>query len=104
MGKEKRREERYKIDANGEVKYGNATARVKVIDISKSGIGIQSSSLIEPGTDVEILLLLKEPKRVSGEVKWALAEPGPAGIVYKIGIFCQSGELVKDDKREKVEV
>jgi hypothetical protein len=103
MGKERRKEERYKIDASAEVKYGAITINVKAVEISKSGLRIQSSDFIEPGTKIEVLLLMKEPKRVSGEVKWAVAELGPAGVTYKIGIFCKSGELIKDDEAEALD-
>ncbi len=98
MGAERRKEERHKIDASAEVKYGATTINVKAVEISKSGLKIQSSDFIEPGTRIEALLLLKEPKRISGEVKWAVAEFGPAGVTYKIGIFCKTGELIKDDE------
>jgi len=98
MGKERRKEERHKIDASAEVKYGTTTINVKAVEISKNGFRIQSSDFIEPGTKIDALLLMKEPKRVSGEVKWAVAELGPAGVTYKIGIFCKSGELIKDDE------
>jgi hypothetical protein len=100
MGKERRTEERYKIDASAEVKYGATTINVKAVEISENGLRIQSSDFIEPGTKTEVLLLMKEPKRVSGEVTWAVAELGPAGVTYKIGIFCKTGQLVKDDVAE----
>jgi hypothetical protein len=103
MGKERRKEERYKIDASAEVKYGATTINVKAVEISKSGLRIQSSDFIEPGTKIEALLLMKEPKRISGEVKWAVAELGPAGVTYKIGIYCKSGELIKDDEVEALD-
>lgn len=101
MEEERRKDERYKIDASAEVKYGATTINVKAIEISKSGLRIQSSDFIEPKTKVEVVLLLKEPKRVSGEVKWAVAEFGPAGISYKIGIFCKSGDVMTDDEPEE---
>ena len=103
MGEERRKEERHTIDASAEVKYGATTINVKAVEISKSGLRIQSSDFIEPGTKIEVLLLMKEPKRVSGEVKWAVAELGPAGVTYKIGIFYKSGELIKDDEAEALD-
>jgi hypothetical protein len=103
MEKERRQEARYKIDASAEVKYGATTINVTAVEISKSGIRIQSADFIEPGTKVQTVLFLKEPQRIYGEVKWVLAEPGAAGIVYKIGIFCKSGELVPDDEPEEEE-
>jgi hypothetical protein len=101
--KERRKEARYKIDASAEVRYGTTTIHVKAIEISKSGIRIQSADFIDPGTKVQTVLFLKEPQRVYGEVKWVLAEPGAAGMVYKIGIFCKSGELVPGDEHEEEE-
>ena len=101
MEEERRKEERYKVDASAEVKYGATTINVKAIEISKSGLQIQSSDFIEPKTEVEVVLVLKEPKRVSGEVKWVVAEFGPAGVSYKIGIFCKSGDLIPDDGPEE---
>lgn len=103
MVKERRKEARYKIDASAEVKYGATTINVKAIEISKSGIRIQSGDFIDPGTKVQTVLFLKEPQRVYGEVKWVLAEPGAAGIVYNIGIFCKSGELIPADQAEEEE-
>ena len=103
MGEERREEERYKIDASAEIKYGATTINVKAVEISENGLRIQSSDFIEPETKIEVLLLMKEPKMVSGEVKWAVAEFGPAGVTYKIGIFCKTGELVKDDEAEALD-
>jgi hypothetical protein len=99
---ERRTEARYKIDATAELKYGATTLKVKAVEISKRGIRIESTSFIEPGKKIEAVLFLKEPQRVAGEVKWVLAEPGPTGIVYKIGIFCITGKLVPDDEEEEV--
>jgi len=95
---ERREEERYKVDAAAEVKYGATTLKVKAVEISKRGMRIESENFINPGTKVEAVLFLKEPQRVSGEVKWVLAEPGPSGMSYKIGISCESGQLVADDQ------
>lgn len=100
---ERRKEPRYKIDASAELKYGATTIKVKAVEISRRGIRIESTDFIDPGTRVEAVLFLKEPQRVSGEVKWVLAEPGATGIMYKIGIFCESGELVGEDEEPEVE-
>ncbi|UCG81052.1 MAG: PilZ domain-containing protein [Desulfobacterales bacterium] len=104
MEKEKRKEDRYKIDARAEVKYGATTVSVTAIEISKSGFRIQSADFIEPGTKIEAVLFLKEPKRIAGEVKWVLAEPGQGTIIYKIGVFCKSGKLVTEDKLEALDL
>lgn len=101
---ERREEARYKVDATAELKYGATTLKVKAVEISKRGMRIESTNFINPGTKVEAVLFLKEPQRVSGEVKWVLAEPGATGMLYKIGIFCLSGQLVADDQEVKEEV
>ena len=95
---DRREEARYKVDATAELKYGATTLNVKAVEISKHGMRIESESFISPGTKVQAVLFLKEPQRVSGEVKWVLAEPGAAGMSYKIGIHCESGQLVTDDE------
>jgi hypothetical protein len=102
---ERREEARYKVDATAELKYGANTLSVKAVEISKHGMRIESESFINPGTKVQAVLFLKEPQRVSGEVKWVLAEPGASGMFYKIGIYCESGQLVTDDDEvvDKVE-
>ena len=94
---ERREEARYKVDATAELKYGATTLNVKAVEISKHGMRIESESFINPGTKVQAVLFLNEPQRVSGEVKWVLAEPGASGMFYKIGIHCASGQLVADD-------
>ena len=94
---ERREEARYKVDATAELKYGATTLNVKAVEISQHGMRIESESFINPGTKVQAVLFLKEPQRVSGEVKWVLAEPGASGMSYKIGIYCESGQLVTDD-------
>lgn len=101
MPKERREEARYKIDASAELKYGSTTLNVKAVEISKSGLRIQANEFIEPGTKVQAVLLMKEPKRISGEVKWVFAEPGPAGVSYKIGIYCRAGQLTMDEELKK---
>lgn len=98
MEKEKRKEDRYKIDASAEVKYGATTISVKAVEISKNGFRMESSDFIEPGTKIEAVIFMKEPRRIAGEVKWVLAEPGQATIIYKIGVFCKSEKLVTEDK------
>jgi len=101
---ERREEARYKVDAAAELKYGTTTIKVKAVEISKRGMRIESTSFINPGTKVEAVLFLKEPQRVSGEVKWVLADPGAAGMSYKIGISCDSGQLVTDEEEVVEEV
>ena len=101
---ERRDEARYKVDAAAELKYGATTLKVKAVEISKHGMRIESEDFINPGTKVEAVLFLKEPQRISGEVKWVLAEPGAQGITYKIGIFCAAGQLVADDQEVVEEV
>ncbi len=83
---ERRSEQRYKLNAEAEVTYGNNTINAKALEISKHGIKIESAEPIEPGTKVETVLFLKEPERISGEVKWVIAEPGQEKVIYKIGI------------------
>lgn len=83
---ERRREQRYKINAEAEVRYDNNTINAKALEISKHGIKIESADFIEPGTKVEAVLFLKEPERISGEVKWVVAEQGQEKVSYKIGI------------------
>ena len=100
---ERRQETRYQIDASAEIKFGTTIIKVKAVEISKHGLRIQSNDFIEPGTRIETVVFLKEPQRVAGEVKWVVAEPGATGIVYKIGIFCKSGNLATDDKPEEEE-
>jgi len=102
---ERREEARYKVDATAELKYGATTLKVKAVEISKHGIRIESENFINPGTKVQAVLFLKEPQRVSGEVKWVLAEPGASGMFYKIGIFCEGRQLVADEEEvvEKVD-
>ena len=101
---ERREEARYKVDATAELKYGATTLKVKAVEISKRGMRIESENFINPGTKVEAVLFLKQPQRVSGEVKWVLAEPGASGITYKIGIFCEAGQLITDDEEVVEEV
>jgi hypothetical protein len=100
---ERRQETRYQIDASAEIKFGTTTIKVKAVEISKHGLRIQSNDFIEPGTKIQTVVFLKEPQQVAGEVKWVVAEPGAAGIVYKIGIFCKSGNLKTDDEPEQEE-
>jgi hypothetical protein len=93
---ERRKEARYKIDAAVELKFGTTTVNAKAIEISKHGIRIECAQLIDPGTRVQAVIFLKEPQKVLGEVNWAIAEPGPTGILYTMGLFCESGRLVSD--------
>ena len=97
---ERRKEPRHDIDAAAEVKYGSTTIKVKAVEISKSGVRVESTDFIQPGTKVEAVLFLKEPQRISGEVKWVLAEPGEGGIIYKIGISCESVRLITNNKAQ----
>jgi hypothetical protein len=101
---ERREEARFKVDATAELKYGATTLKVKAVEISKRGMRIESTNFINPGTKVQAVLFLKEPQRVSGEVKWVLAEPGASGMFYKIGISCESGQLVTGDEEVVEEV
>jgi hypothetical protein len=101
---ERREEARYKVDATAELKVGATTLKVKAVEISKHGMRIESEDFINPGTRVEAVVFLKEPQRVSGEVKWVLAEPGASGMFYKIGIYCKAGQLVTDDEEMVEEV
>lgn len=94
---EKRKEPRYKIDAAVEVKYGTTTINAKAIEISRHGIKIESTDLIEPGTIVAVVLFLKEPERISGEVKWVLAEPGQGKVNYRIGIYCEMRNFIANN-------
>ncbi|MBW1739767.1 MAG: PilZ domain-containing protein [Deltaproteobacteria bacterium] len=94
---ERRKDPRYKIDAAVEVRYGTHTIYGKAVEISTHGIRIESTDPIEPGTEVEAVLFLKEPERVSGEIKWVLAEPGQGRVNYKMGIYCKSGDLITDN-------
>jgi hypothetical protein len=101
---ERREETRYKVDATAELKYGATTLKVKAVEISKHGLRIESENFINPGARVEAVVFLKEPQRVSGEVKWVLAEAGASGMFYKIGIFCRAGQLVTDDQEVGEEI
>jgi len=87
-GKEKRKDRRFKVKANVEVRYLGMTINAQVVDISKRGFGFVSPKLINPGTKVEAVIFLKNPERVSGEVKWVIAEPDPSQgtMAYKTGV------------------
>ncbi|MCK4390865.1 MAG: PilZ domain-containing protein [Desulfobacterales bacterium] len=95
--KERREESRYKIDTAAEVRYGTSTINAKAVEISTHGLRIESNNPINPGTKVEAVLFLTKPERISGEVKWVLAEAGEGMINYKIGISCESRNLITDN-------
>jgi hypothetical protein len=87
-GKERRREKRFKIEANVEVRCLGKTFNAQTVDISKRGFGFVSAKLINPGTKIDAVIFLKTPERVSGEVKWVIAEPDPSGgaMSYRTGV------------------
>ena len=73
------------VNAAIQTKYGTSVRGVAFL-MSKRWVNVQSDCFIRPGTEVETLLFLKEPERVEGEVRWAIAEPTEDKIVYKMGI------------------
>ena len=87
-GKEKRRDKRFKIEANVEIRYLGKTFKAQTVDISKRGFGFVSPKLISPGTKIDAVIFLKTPERVSGEVKWVIAEPDPSEgtMSYRTGV------------------
>lgn len=87
-GKEQRREPRYQTQASAEVKYRGTTLNVQVVEISRHGCRMVCPKLIQPGAMIDIVLFLKNPERVTGEVKWAFAEPISARgtISYQMGV------------------
>lgn len=97
--KNKRKEPRYKIQAPAEVKYQGVTLNAQAIEISKFGCRLVCSKPIQPGTKIEAVLFLKDPERVSGEVKWVIAEPIPSQgtMSYVVGVACKEALLIPED-------
>jgi len=95
---ERRKYPRYKIDTAAEVRYRNTTIDAKAIEISAHGVRIESTSMIRPGTKVDVTLFLREPERFSGEVEWIIAEHGQETVNYKIGIYCEEGGLISNNE------
>jgi len=87
-GTERRRDKRFKIEANVEIRYLGKTFNAQTVDVSKRGFGFVSPKLISPGTKIDAVIFLKTPERVSGEVKWVIAEPDPSQgtIAYRTGV------------------
>jgi hypothetical protein len=86
-------EEKYCVNAAVQTKYGIS---IRGIAAPKSGrwLSIQSNDFLRPGTDVETVLFLKEPERISGQVRWTLAEPTEDKIRYRMGIWLPPEEQV----------
>jgi hypothetical protein len=82
-----------------EVKFEDKTFNARAIDISKHGFCIMCPKIIEPGSKIDAVIFLKDPERVSGEVKWATAEldPGQGTMRYKMGVEVKGTILVSDE-------
>ena len=87
-------EEKYSINAAVQTKYGTHSIRGIAALTSRRWVSVLSTDFILPGTEVETLLFLKEPERVSGEVRWTLAEHKEDKIVYRMGIWLAPDEPV----------
>lgn len=87
-------EEKYSVNAAVQTKYGAQSIRGIAALMSRRWVSVRSDEFILPGTQVETLLFLKEPERVSGEVRWTLAEPQEDKIVYRMGIWLVPEEPV----------
>ena len=98
-GKEDRREPRYKIHAPAEVKYQGITVNAQAVEISKHGCRFVCPKPIQPGTKIEAVIFLKDPERLSGEVKWVIAEPIPSQgtMSYKVGVACDEALLIPEE-------
>jgi hypothetical protein len=97
---EKRKEPRYKVDASVEIKYQGKTVNGKAVEISKHGARLVCPAPIQPGAKIDAVIFLKDPERVSGEVKWAIAEPDPTQgtISYVIGVALREALVLPDDE------
>jgi hypothetical protein len=62
--------------------------------MKENWFAIESGNFIRPGTEVDTVFFFKEPKRVTGEVRWTLAEPNEDRIVYKMGLWVPDEEPV----------
>ena len=87
-------EEKYKVNAAVQEKYGSTSIRGKASVTGDRWVSVRSTQFMDPGTEVETLLFLKEPERMAGEVRWTLAEPTEDRIVYKMGIWLTSDKPV----------
>ena len=97
--KNNRREPRYKIQAPAEVKYQGITLNAQAVEISKHGCRLVCPKPIQPGTRIDAVIFLKDPERVSGEVKWVIAEsiPSQGTMSYIVGVACKEALLIPDD-------
>jgi len=99
-GSEKRREPRYKIEASAEVRYQGVTVNARVVEISKHGARFICPKYIQPGAIIDAVIFLKDPERISGEVKWVTAESIPAQgtMSYTMGVACKEAMLIPEDQ------
>jgi hypothetical protein len=86
-------EEKYCINAAVQTRFG-VSIRGVACPMKGRWLSVQSDEFIRPGTDVDTVLFLKEPTRIPGQVRWTLADPQEDKIVYKMGIWLPSEELV----------
>ena len=96
---ERRKDRRYKIEANAEIRCLNMKINVKILDISKRGFRFVTPKLIKPGTKIDAVIFLKEPERVSGEIRWVIAEPDLAQgkMDYVMGVAVSGSITIPDD-------
>lgn len=98
-GSEERTEPRYKIEASAELRYQGVTVNARVVEISKHGARFICPKYIQPGAKIDAVIFLKDPERISGEVKWVIAEPipGQGAMSYKMGVACKEAILIPND-------
>jgi hypothetical protein len=87
-------EEKFKVNAAVQARCGTDSIRGIASFTGDRWVSFRSTQFMDPGTEVETLLFLKEPERMAGEVRWALAEPTEDKIVYRMGIWLNPEERV----------